>query len=85
MKTLKDDNINIEELTTFCSLKDELTIHSDNILLPDKRIVPPKSLRDRAIHIAHKGHQEITRTKSFLRSKVWAPDLAYIVEQAIKG
>ena len=53
MKTLNDDSIDIEELTSLRSIRDELTIHSDNILLRDQRIVLPKSLRDRAVQIAH--------------------------------
>ena len=62
MKTLNDDSICIEELTSLRSIRDELTIHSDNILLRDQRIVLPKSLRDRAVQIAHEGHQGITKT-----------------------
>lgn len=85
MKTLNDSNIDMEELSAMRSIKDELTIHSDNVLLRDKRIVLPRSLRDRAIHIAHEGHQGITRTKSFLRSKAWFPNLSDRVEQLIKG
>ena len=85
MKTLNDDSIDIEELTSLRSIRDELTIHSDNILLRDQRIVLPKSLRDRAVQIAHEGHQGITKTKSFLRSKVWFPNLAEKVEQSVKG
>lgn len=85
MKTLNDENIDMEELTSLRSVKDELTVHSDNILLRDKRIVLPKTLRDRAVQIAHEGHQGITRTKSFLRSKVWFPNLSDRVERAIKG
>ena len=85
MKTLNDDIIDIEELTSLRSIRDELTIHSDNILLRDQRIVLPKSLRDRAVQIAHEGHQGITKTKSFFRSKVWFPNLAEKLEQSVKG
>ena len=85
MKTLNDENVDMEELTSLRSIRDELTVHSDNVLLRDKRIVLPKSLRDRAVQIAHEGHQGITRTKSFLRSKVWFPNLRDRVEQTIKG
>jgi hypothetical protein len=46
MKNLiPDDEINLEELTAIRSIRDELTVHSDNILLRDSRIVLPKSLR----------------------------------------
>ena len=66
MKTLNDDRTDIEDLTSLRGIRDELTIHSDNVLLCDQRIVLPKSLRDRAVQIAHEGHQGITKTKSFL-------------------
>ena len=59
----------MEELISLLSIRDELTKHSNNILLHDKRIVLPKNLQDRAIPIAHDRHQGITRTKSFLRSR----------------
>ena len=85
MKSLNDENIDMEELTSLRSVKDELTVHSDNILLRDKRIVLPKTLCDRAVQIAHEGHQGITKTKSFLRSKVWFPNLSDRVERTIKG
>lgn len=85
MKSLNDEDIDTEELTALRSVKEEISVHGENILLRDKRIVLPKKLRDKAIHIAHEGHQGTTRTKSFLRSKVWFPNLRDRVEQAIKG
>ena len=70
MKRRSDENIDMEKLTALHIIRDELTVHSHKILLRDKRIVLPKSLRDRAIQVANEGPQGITRTKSFLRSKI---------------
>ncbi|XP_062599630.1 uncharacterized protein K02A2.6-like, partial [Saccostrea cucullata] len=77
MKSLKQDEANLEELTAISSVRDELTIHSDNILLRDTRIILPKALRirDRAIDMAHEGHQGMARTKAFLRAKAWFPGM----------
>ena len=80
---IEDDEIDILELNTFRSLRDELTVHTDNILLRGTRIVMPKDLRIRAIKIAHEGHQGITKTKSFIRSKVWFPNINEEVEKII--
>ena len=55
----KNDNIDIEDLTPLRAVRDELTVHSDNILLRDHRIILPKVLRDRAIYVAHEGHQRM--------------------------
>jgi hypothetical protein len=53
----KNDNIDTEDLTALRAVRDELTVHSDNILLRDHRIILPKVLQDRAIYVALEGHQ----------------------------
>ncbi|XP_045160783.1 uncharacterized protein K02A2.6 [Mercenaria mercenaria] len=83
MKSIEDPEISVEELTSLRSIKDELTVHGETVLLRDS--VLPKSLRERAIHIPHEGHQGTTRTKAFLRSKVWFPNMNEMVEDIIKG
>ncbi|XP_062571293.1 uncharacterized protein K02A2.6-like [Saccostrea cucullata] len=83
MKTLKQDEADFEELTAISSVRDELTVHSDNILLRDTRIILPKALRDRAIDIAHEGHQGMARTKDFLRSNAWFPGMDGRVENRV--
>ncbi|XP_021378396.1 uncharacterized protein LOC110466305 [Mizuhopecten yessoensis] len=74
----------MEKLTAFKSVQDELTVQSDNILLRDHRIILPASLRDRAIRIAHEGHQGMAKTKSFIRSKIWFPGIDSKVETAVR-
>lgn len=59
-------------------------MYSDNVLLRNGRLVLPKSLRDRAVTIAHEGHQGISRTKALLRWKMWFPGLNDFVENALK-
>ena len=80
----KNDNIDTEDLTALRAVRDELTVHSDNILLRDHRIILPKVLRDRAMYVALEGHQGMAKTKSFLRSKVWFPDIDARVEKVVK-
>ena len=49
----------------------------------DNRIVMPTSLRERAVALAHEGHQELVKTKKLLREKVWFPGIDECVKQAI--
>ncbi|XP_062585043.1 uncharacterized protein K02A2.6-like [Saccostrea cucullata] len=83
MKNLDDHPIDIEELQAYRSIQDEL-VHCDTVLLRDKRLIMPKSLRDQAIKIAHEGHQGLAKTKAFLRSKVWFPGINDRVDDLIK-
>ena len=60
----------------FCRVKDDLTVtDQSNVILRGSRIVVPKKLRERAISIAHEGHQGLVKTKQLLREKVWFPKI----------
>ncbi|XP_048767688.2 uncharacterized protein K02A2.6-like [Ostrea edulis] len=85
MKTDDSEDIDLSELTAIKAVRDELTVHSDNILLRNHRIVLPKSLRQRSIDIAHEGHQGVAKTKSFTRTKVWFPGMDGMIEEAVKN
>ncbi|VDH91023.1 Hypothetical predicted protein [Mytilus galloprovincialis] len=84
IKNITDLEIDIEELQALRSISGELVTYGDTILLRDNRIVLPSELRVRAVNIAHEGHQGITKTKAFLRSKIWFPGLNDRVDNAIK-
>ena len=72
------------ELAQFSKVKHELTVNKEgNIILRDSRIVMPTSLRERAIALAHEGHQGLVKTKKLLREKVWFPGIDENVKQAI--
>ena len=43
------------------------------------------ALRAHAIKLGHEGHQGVVRTKSYIRSKVWFPNLNTEIESAIQG
>lgn len=58
-----DEDNDMVELSTLRSLRDELTVHTDKTLLRSNRIVIPRNIWNRAIGIAHEGHQGITKTK----------------------
>ena len=48
------------------------------------RIVVPRMLRDKVVKFAHEGHQGITKTKEYLRTRVWFPGLDKMVEAHIQ-
>ena len=74
----------ITELKLFKQVKDDLTINDQsNIMLRGSRIVIPKALRDRAISIAHEGHQGLVKTKKLLLEKIWFPRIDDSVKQKV--
>ena len=44
----------------------------------------PKALRDRAISIAHKGHQGLVKTKQLLHEKIWFPRIDSVKQKIDK-
>ena len=70
LETVWDPNIPIDELRELRSVCEEFTCHSDNLLMRDDRIVLPTKLRTKAVSLAHKGHQGIIKTKSFIKFKL---------------
>ena len=70
-------------LSPYRSQDEQLTVCECGILLRNSQIVIPKSLRHRALSIAHEGHQGIVKTKMLVRSKVWRTGIDKQVEQIV--
>ena len=68
---------------SYAHIKGKLCIYCE-ILLHGSRIVVLKTLRDKVVRLAHKGHQGILKTKYRIRSKVWGPGMDIDVEQLCK-
>ena len=65
----------LTDLKLFGKAKDNFTVnHNNNVILCGNRIVIPTSLQNRAMVLAHKGHQGIVKTKKLLREKYGFPD-----------
>ena len=78
-------DVNCATLRQFSRVQDELTVNeSGNMVLRNYQIVIPQSLQQRAIDIAHEGHQGICKTKALLRSKVWFPGSDAAAEEAVR-
>lgn len=88
IKTSKDSEVNVKELQQLSNAHEELTC-SDNVLLYGCKIVMTTKLRDKAVALAHEGHQGMNRTRSKVwskvRSKVWFPRLNEKVEKAVQN
>lgn len=70
--------------TSLWSVRHEITVTPDNIVLKANCIVIPSSLQDQVIKLAHQGHQGVTKTKALLRSKTWFPMINQKTEEAVK-
>jgi hypothetical protein len=69
-------------LALFSKVRDEITVTND-IVFRGTRIVVPRTLRQRTLTLAHKGHQGIVKTKQLLGEKVWYPWIDEKVEECI--
>jgi len=78
IKVIETDCWTDSEILDYKRLKDELLVYS-GVVLRGNRIVVPRKLRERAVELAHVGHQGIIKTKRFIREKVWFPGIDKMV------
>ena len=62
----------------------ELSV-AKQLVLRGRRIVVPESLRQDIVALAHIGHQGATKTKQYLRERVWFPKMDAMVEEHVKA
>ncbi len=67
------------EVQAYASVMSELSV-IDGVLLRGKRLVVPRKLQEKVVQIAHEGHQGITKTKRYLRSRLWFPGMDTMTE-----
>ena len=58
----------------FSKIFHELSVVDDVVMRVTQIVIPPK-LQERVIEICHEGHLGIVKSKQFLRSKVWFPNI----------
>ena len=61
----------------------EFSITKEGILLKEDQIVIPLSLKQRLIDAVHEAHQGLTKTKRFLRTIAWFPNMTKAIETKI--
>ncbi|XP_055005269.1 uncharacterized protein K02A2.6-like [Boleophthalmus pectinirostris] len=66
------------EIQPYFLVRHELAVDSP-LVFRGTRLVVPKSLRERIVHLAHEGHQGIVRTKQRLRELYWFPNMDSLV------
>ena len=73
------------DFRAFHSIRAELAVNdSSDIILRGSWIVIPKCLQQRAVDLAHEGHQGLVKTKQLLREKVWFPNIDKIAKMMIE-
>ena len=78
------DGVDKAQFTQFVHVRNELSVNSDsNLVLRGCRIVIPTSLQQRAVELAHEGHQGLVKTKRLVREKVWFPGIEWRVQTLI--
>ena len=81
-----EDGINKATFHTLHANRAELSLaHKDSIILKGHRIALPEAVQNRAVKIAHAGHQGIVKTMALLREKVWFKNMQPLVEENIKN
>ena len=74
----------LESLTSFFSVRDELSIYGGCIYRGERAYIP-QTLRARVLQLAHEGHPGITRMKQRLRDTAWWPGADREVESFVKS
>jgi hypothetical protein len=78
------DTVQTPQLKEYAKVFEALSI-IDGILCRSDRIVVPSSLQREAIEISHEAHQGITKTKQYLRSRMWFPRMDTLVEERLQS
>ena len=66
---IKLDKWDYDMVKQFKTVKDELTVTTNGVILHGSRIVIPESLQQRAIDIAHETHPGLSKTKAPIQEK----------------
>ena len=82
IKAIETDRWTDSEVLDYKRHKDELLVYS-GVVLRGNRIVVPSKLREKAIELAHVGHQGIVKTKRLIREKVWFPGIDKMVKEKV--
>ncbi len=83
--SLKSGNWKELKLSPYYKCRDQLAVEGEKmVLLKSNKLCIPQELQERAVRLAHQGHQGESKTKALIRSKVWFPGINSRVEQMIK-
>ena len=72
-----------QDVQRYEKVKDEISMYNGNLMRAD-RIIPPVTLREKLVLLAHEAHQGQTRTKQRLRDLYWWPNMDDMVVQVLQ-
>jgi transposase InsO family protein len=78
-------SFNSKKLQAFLTVRNELHINENGLIMREDRFVIPESLQQHVIKIAHEGHMGMIKTKQLLRAYVYFPGLDKKVDQFVKN
>ena len=82
---LKEEGTDSKTFNTLYMCRSELSVaHNNSILLKGRQIVLPETLHQRAVQLAHTGHQGIVKTLALLKEKTWFRGMHSLVEATVK-
>lgn len=71
------------EVKPYWKARGDLTVYEKTLLLYDKRIVVPESLRRQTLEKIHTGHQGIQRCRLRAKSSVWWPGISRTINDMV--
>ena len=77
-------SVEAAELRPYFEVRDTQSRSDDGLLMKDSMAVIPRSLRRRALELAHEGHPGIVKTKQRCRSTIWWPGINAEVERCVQ-
>lgn len=72
-------------LEAYQAFGDEISEDPSGVILRNTRIILPKTLRQKALEIAHRGHSGASTMKATLRDRMWWPKLGSEVDLHCSG
>ena len=84
VKVVETDQCRSLDVQQYKQLKEEILVFN-GLVLRANRIIIPTSLRNKAVDLAHQGHQGMVKTKQLIRDKVWFPGIDNLVEEKVKN
>ena len=84
IKIIAGPEINKNELKISYAIKPFLTERGNLVLKKSQIIIIPRTLRKKAIELAHEDHIGITKTKMLIREKVWFPFIDKFTQEQIE-
>ena len=79
-------DVDYAALCRYRQVRYALMVNEDgNLVLRDYQLVIPSTLQQRAVELAHERHQGMSKTKAFLRTKVWFTGADAAVEEAVRS